>query len=60
MSTLSRLLKQVEANDPQLAADLAREVKALSSRSAFGLNFERRVPEAVELTTEPLEASPAR
>lgn len=54
MSTLSRLLKQVEAKDPQLAADLAREVKALSSRSAFGLNFERHVPEAVELPGRPV------
>ena len=35
--------------DPALAADLEREVAALADRRAFGLNFERHVPEAVEL-----------
>lgn len=32
-----------------MGADLEREFKALSSRRAFGLNFERHRPEAVEL-----------
>jgi len=32
-----------------LGADLEREFKALSSRRAYGLNFERHRPEAVEL-----------
>ena len=49
MSRLSNLLRQVETQDPQLAADLKREVEALSSRRAFGLNFERHIPETVEL-----------
>ncbi len=35
--------------DPALADDLEREFRALSERRAFGLNFERHVPEAVEL-----------
>ena len=32
-----------------LARDLEREVSALADRRAFGLNFERHIPEAVEL-----------
>src|SRR3954467_7790528 len=32
-----------------LADDLQREFDALADRRAFGLNFERHVPEAVEL-----------
>jgi adenine-specific DNA-methyltransferase len=49
LSTLSDLLRQVEQQDVQLAADLRQEVKALESRCAFGLNFERHLPETVEL-----------
>lgn len=49
MSRLSSLLRQVETKDPQLAADLKREVESLSGRRAFGLNFERHIPETVEL-----------
>src|SRR5712691_11895737 len=37
-----------------MGADLEREFKALSSRLAFGLNFERHRPEAVELPQRPL------
>ena len=54
MSRLSNLLRQVEAQDPQLAADLKREVEALSARRAFGLNFERHIPETVELPNRPV------
>lgn len=54
MSTLSNLLRQVEQKDAQLAADLAREVKALSERREFGLNFERHTPETVELPGRPV------
>lgn len=54
MSRLSNLLRQVEAKDPQLAADLKREVDALSARRAFGLNFERHIPETVELPGRPI------
>lgn len=49
MSRLSDLLRQVGTADPALAKDIQREVDALADRRAFGLNFERHVPEAVEL-----------
>ena len=49
MSHMTDLIAQARAKDPQLGADLEREFKALSSRRAFGLNFERHRPEAVEL-----------
>ena len=48
MSRLSNLLRQVETKDPQLAANLKREVEVLSGRRAFGLNFKRHIPETVE------------
>ena len=54
MSRLSDLLRHVEGKDPQLAADLKREFEALSKRRAFGLNFERHVPETVELPGRPI------
>ncbi len=40
--------------DDQLGADLKREVEALSDRRAFGLNFERHIPETVELPDRPV------
>ncbi len=49
MSRLNDLLRQLEAKDASLAKDLRHEVDALSNRRAFGLNFERHVPETVEL-----------
>ena len=54
MSRLSNLLREVEIENPQLAADLKREVEALSGRRAFGLNFERHIPETVELPGRPV------
>lgn len=36
-------------DNPGLADDLRREYDALADRRSFGLNFERHVPEAVEL-----------
>ena len=54
MSRLSDLLRQVEDKDPQLAADLKREFKLFGKRRAFGLNFERHVPETVELPGRPI------
>ncbi len=54
MSRLSNLLRQLEQKDPQLAADLAQEVNALSQRRGFGLNFERHTPETVELYGRPI------
>ena len=49
MSRLNDLLRELRTRDPALARDLEREVAALADRRAFGLNFERHVPEAVEL-----------
>src|SRR3954451_8685941 len=54
MSRLTELLRQVKAKDFQLGADLEAEVKVLSSRREFGLNFERHRPEAVELPQRPV------
>ena len=54
MSRLTNLLRQLENQDPELAADLKREVDALSGRRAFGLNFERHIPETVELAGRPV------
>lgn len=49
MSRLNDLLYQLRAKEPGLAFDLEREFAVLADRRAFGLNFERHVPEAVEL-----------
>ncbi len=49
MSRIHELLAQLRASAPALAADIEREVDVLASRRAFGLNFERHTPEAVEL-----------
>ena len=49
VSRLSSLLRRLEAQDSQLAADLKEETDALLSRRQFGLNFERHIPEAVDL-----------
>ena len=43
MSRLTDLIAHTKAKDPQLGADLEREVKVLSSRLPFGLNFERPI-----------------
>jgi adenine-specific DNA-methyltransferase len=49
VSRLNDLLRDLRTREPALARDLEREVAALADRRAFGLNFERHVPEAVEL-----------
>lgn len=49
MARIHELLGQLRASNPSLAAEIEREVDALSERRAFGLNFERHTPEAVEL-----------
>lgn len=54
MSRLSDLVRQVAKSDAQLAADLAAEIKVLERRRSFGLNFERHVPEAVDLPGRPV------
>lgn len=54
MSRLTELISQAKAKDRQLGEDLEREFRALSSRRAFGLNFERHRPEVVELCQRPV------
>ena len=54
MSRLNDLIRQVANTDSQLAKDLKRETDALADRRAFGLNFERHTPEAVELPGRPV------
>ena len=49
MSRLTELVRRVEQLNPALAKELAGEVKALTARRSFGLNFERHVPETFEL-----------
>lgn len=49
MSRLNDLLRQLRMENPGMAGDLQREYDALADRRSFGLNFERHVPEAVEL-----------
>jgi adenine-specific DNA-methyltransferase len=49
VSRLNDLLRQLKVQEPQLARDLEGEVAVLADRRAFGLNFERHVPEVVEL-----------
>ncbi|MBB4081749.1 site-specific DNA-methyltransferase [Brevundimonas lenta] len=54
MSRLTDLIARAKAKDAQLGSDLEKEFRALSSRRAFGLNFERHRPEAVELPGRPV------
>lgn len=54
MSRLTDLIARTKEKDAQLGADLEREFRALSDRRAFGLNFERHQPEAVELPNRPI------
>ena len=49
MARIHELLGQLRASNPSLATEIEREVDVLSERRAFGLNFERHTPEAVEL-----------
>ncbi|MHC5796496.1 site-specific DNA-methyltransferase [Lacisediminihabitans sp. FW035] len=49
MARIHELLAQLRAAAPALASDIEREVDVLADRRAFGLNFERHTPEAVEL-----------
>lgn len=54
MSRLTDLIARAKSKDEQLGSDLEREFRALSQRLAFGLNFERHQPEAVELPNRPV------
>jgi adenine-specific DNA-methyltransferase len=49
VSRLTALIAQVAKTDSALAGDLRREVEVLSGRRPFGLNFERHIPESVQL-----------
>lgn len=49
MSRITTLLRRLERENPGLATDLREEVDRMAQRRAFGLNFERHVPESVEL-----------
>lgn len=54
MSRLTDLISQLKAGNPELGKELEREFKTLSSRLSFGLNFERHLPETVELPGRPV------
>jgi adenine-specific DNA-methyltransferase len=54
MSRLTDLMAKAKAKDADLGRELEREFRALSSRRAFGLNFERHRPENVELPGRPI------
>lgn len=54
MSRLTDLISQLKASNPELGKELEREFKTLSSRLSFGLNFERHLPETVELPGRPV------
>lgn len=48
-NNLNSLLARVSKTDPALAGDLRSEIDHLAKRRAFGLNFEKHLPETVEL-----------
>ncbi|MBY4636573.1 hypothetical protein K5P26_05410 [Sphingopyxis sp. XHP0097] len=54
MSRLTDLIAKAKGKDADLGRELEREFRALSSRRAFGLNFERHRPENVELPGRPI------
>ena len=54
MSRLTDLIARAKAKNPALGEELEREFKVLASRRAFGLNFERHIPESVELPGRPV------
>nr|WP_248291152.1 DNA methyltransferase [Neoroseomonas marina] len=51
---MTDLIARAKAKDSALGDELEREFKALASRRAFGLNFERHRPESVELPGRPV------
>ncbi|MBM4570178.1 site-specific DNA-methyltransferase [Rhodococcus hoagii] len=54
MSRLTELLRHAKAANPDLGAALEQEIRELSDRRAFGLNFERHRPEGVECPNRPV------
>jgi adenine-specific DNA-methyltransferase len=57
VSRLTELIGRVERIDPSLAGELAASIKVLSDRREFGLNFERHIPESVELPARRIRRS---
>jgi len=49
MSRMTELLRAARKANPQMGADLEKEIAALMKRRTFGLVFEQHQPEAVEL-----------
>ncbi|HEY1449910.1 MAG TPA: DNA methyltransferase [Solirubrobacteraceae bacterium] len=49
MSRLTDLISQLAQTSPELAEDLRHETDVLASRTPFGLNFERHVPESIQI-----------
>ncbi|GAA0333479.1 site-specific DNA-methyltransferase [Micropruina glycogenica] len=54
MSRLSDLIREAKRLDAGLGNELEKEVRHLQERRAFGLNFERHQPEAVDLYGRPV------
>jgi adenine-specific DNA-methyltransferase len=54
VSRLTELIRQAREKDSALGTELEQEFRTLASRRAFGLNFERHRPEAVELPRRPV------
>ena len=54
MSRLTDLLARARELDPQLGADLEKEIRLSSNKRSFGLVFERHLPDNVELPTRPV------
>ena len=54
MARIHELVDQIKALDSGLGEEITKEVKALSDRREFGLNFERHTPEQVELPGRPV------
>lgn len=56
MSRLTDLIREAKKLDAKLGDALDDEVRHLQQRRAFGLNFERHTPEAVDLYGRPVRA----
>lgn len=54
MSRLTDLIREAKRLNPNLGTELEKEVRHLQDRRAFGLNFERHAPEAVDLYGRPV------
>ncbi len=54
MAHIHELVRQLRTTNEVLADEIQRELDVLSKRRAFGLNFERHTPEAVELPGRPV------